>query len=313
MNKCRYRLIPLLLLCALLFPLSAPGEGETDEKAAIRLPEAAVFSEAEEARLRNWDGIQADPMLSMAFTLLETGNPFQARYNLITGEQVASRLAYGIPYFWGGRSENYVFGKEPDYVVLPAWQDSRVYYKANTEYLFGFDCVGFVAWVWQKTQGTELPNAAELLRIAGREIPELPAGTKLQIGDLLLMEHPGRHVAMYVGTLRMYGYTEEEVPELREELDSPLVMHSTVNASISDRFAYLMENGLPKYRRATVTDGGVCVSLLCESAEIAPHHVFQQKQDTWYFVLPDRTWLTVLPLEGAERACWIRLRSGKGK
>ena len=130
----------------------------------------------------------------------------------------------------------------------------------------------------------------------------------LQIGDMLVMEHPGRHIAMYVGTLRMYGYTEEEVPQLAGELDTPLVMHCSVNASIADRFAYLLENGRPVYRYATVTDGGVCISLLCDSAESAPMHVFQQKQDTYYYLLPDDTWLTVLSLEGANLTCWVRLR-----
>ena len=96
-----------------------------------------------------------------------------------------------------------------------------------------------------------------------------------------------------------------------EELDTPLVMHCGVNASIANRFAYLLENGRPVYRYATVTDGGVCVSLLCDSVQSAPRHVFQQKQDTYYYLLPDNTWLTVLPLEDTTMTCWVRLRADR--
>ena len=309
----------LACLCLLWTPALAEETAQPEEEAVFRMPGPAVLDEETEARLRDYDGIGKDVMLNTAFSILEEGNPFVARYNLITGESVISRLPYGVPFFWGGRAENHVFAGEPEYVVEPAWQNSGVYYRAGTNYLYGFDCYGFVAWVWAKTQRVPLPTTDEL--IYNREYMRFPGpspetGAKytdpeygLEIGDLLVMEHPGRHIAMYVGTLRMYGYTEEEVPELADELDSPLIMHCSVNASIADRFAYLLENGRPVYRYATVTDGGVCVSLLCDSAESAPKHVFQQKQDTYYYLLPDDTWLTVLPLEDARLAFWVRLRA----
>ena len=50
----------------------------------------------------------------------------------------------------------------------------------------------------------------------------------------------------------------------------------------------------------------VGVSLLGVPVESAPGHVFQQKQDTWYFDLPDHTWLTVLPWRAGQRYCWYR-------
>lgn len=318
MRKTVIRILALAV-CLAFLPVSACGEAQEEEEAVFRLPGPAVLTAEEEARLREYDGIRKDPMLNTAFSIVEEGNPFQTRYNLITGETVVSRLEYGVPFLWGGRAESHVFAGEPGYVVEPAWQNSGVYYKAGTNYLYGFDCFGFVAWVWAKTQGSELPTTSELiynrnfLRIPG---PSPENGAKyvdpeygLQIGDMLVMEHPGRHIAMYVGTLRMYGYTEEEVPELAGELDTPLVMHCSVNASIADRFAYLLENGRPVYRYATVTDGGVCVSLLCDSVGSAPMHVFQQKQDTYYYLLPDDTWLTVLSLEDARLSCWVRLRT----
>ena len=321
-NGMRKILAVLACLCLLAGPAAALGTEETaEEEAVFRLPEPAVLTAEEEARIRENRGIRKDPMLTTAFSIVEEGNPFQTRYNLLAGETVASRLTYGAPFFWGGRAENHVFAGEPGYVVEPAWQNSGVYYRAGTNYLYGFDCFGFVAWVWKKTQPAELPETSKL--IYDRNILRFPGPSKekgarytdpeygLEIGDLLVMEHPGRHIAMYVGTLRQYGYTAEEVPELAEELDTPLVMHCGVNASIANRFAYLLENGRPVYRYATVTDGGVCVSLLCDSVQSAPRHVFQQKQDTYYYLLPDNTWLTVLPLEDTTMTCWVRLRADR--
>ena len=125
-------------------------------------------------------------------------------------------------------------------------------------------------------------------------------------GDILLIDHDGRHIAIYAGTLRMYGYTAEEVPELAEMLDMPLVIHCTTNAQVSDRFADLIAHGLPKYHCATVTDGGVCVSLLVNDPENAPGFVHQQNQDTRYYTLPDGTWLTVEDCGELDGYCWYR-------
>ena len=95
-------------------------------------------------------------------------------------------------------------------------------------------------------------------------------------------------------------------PQLAEELDSPLVIHCTTNAQIADRFDELIKHGLPKYHCATVTDGGVCVSLLVPDCEKVPGHVHQQNQDTRYYTLPDGTWLTVLSCDEIVEYCWYR-------
>ena len=308
----------LLCLCILLAPQFSRSETRTANGALYRLPGPAEFTEEEVSRLKAYKGIDADPVLDAAFSLLEEGNPFLERYNLITGSAVNARMAYGIPFLWGGRAENHVFAKEPDYVVQAAWTNSRIYYRAGNKYMYGFDCYGFIEWVWKHTQPAALPTIEELFRAKGRQFPGPSAekGAKytdpdygLQAGDLFVMEHPGKHIAMYIGTLRMFGYTAEEIPALAGELDTPLIIHSTVNGSIADRFEYLIANGIPKYRVATVTDGGVCVSLLCDRAETAPMHVFQQKQDTYYYLLPDGTWLTVLPVQEAVQSCWLRIRA----
>ncbi len=264
---------------------------------------------------RGESSLSSRPILNAAFSLLEPGNPFMIRYNQATGESVEARMPLGVPFLWGGRTASHVFAKQPDYVVQAAWQNSPAYYRAGLKYLYGFDCYGFVAWAWEEACGMPMARTDELLQdydrhirsSDGRKMPALGRMHRILIpGDLLMIEHPGRHIAIYIGTLRMYGYTAEEVPELAAFLDDPLVIHATVNAQIADRFADLIQNGLPKYSVATVTDGGVCVSLVSADSRTAPHTVRQQNQDTRYYELPDGTWLTVLGWQEVTRYCWYR-------
>lgn len=259
--------------------------------------------------------LTAVPILNHAFTLLEEGNPFIDRYNRITGADIRARMSLGMPYLWGGRLEGYVFAKEPEYFVYAAWANSPAYYRKGLYYLYGFDCYGFVAWAWNKAFGYAMDTMDVMFMNRVEHItdstvmPEpdfVSLRTMLRPGDLLLVEHPGRHIGIYIGTLRMFGYTEEDVPELARLLDEPLIINSTVNAQVSDRFADLIANGLPKYRTANVTDGGVCVSIVCQDPSLIPHTVHQQNQDTRYFVLPDGTWLPAFPWENIVRYCWYR-------
>lgn len=281
----------LLLFAALLLCVSAVAEGKPAK-------------------------IESSRVLNVAFSVLEEGNPFTARYNRITGEDVQARMAQGAPYFWGAQ-EDHLFAKEPEYVVMPAWSDSPAYYKTGVKYLYGFDCVGFVKWVWKQTYQETMPARADMYadqehQIRNRSDGGSPlwkgAAETLVPGDLLLVEHGPRshHMAIYIGTLRMYGYTAKEVPDLADELDTPLVIHCTTNAQVSDRFAELIAHGLPKYHSATVTDGGVCVSLMVPDCRRVPGYVHQQNQDTRYYTLPDGTWLTVLSCEGVTDYCWYR-------
>ena len=305
------RVLTCLMVLCLLLPYAAWAAGPS----MPRLPGPYQATEQEKQRIRDAGSVTKFRILNYALSLLEEGNPFLARYNLITGLKIKSRFPYGVPYLYGGQSEKHVFSKCPDYVVERAWQDSPAYYKAGTFYLYGFDCVGYIKWVWQKATGKELTSSKALLQARSRHVfssigKKMPVWNKLtpvlRPGDLLVLKHPGTHMALYIGTLRQYGYTAEEVPALAPWLDWPLIIHSTTDAGVSDRFAYLLKNGLSKYRIATVTDGGVCVSLLGVGKKAAPYHAHQQNQDTDYFVLPDNTWLSVLPFSRVEQYCWYR-------
>ena len=296
----------LLSLCLTLFSASCLGEG------GPRMPGPAALSQEETERIKAAGDLRATPLLNAALSLLEEGNPFLLRYNAITDSSVQPRLPYGVPYLFGGQAESHVFAKAPDYVVQEAWISSPIYYRAGTKYLYGFDCAGYVKWVWKEAGKGELPKAQAMMWDVAGHVPHAAVGGEpvfenlpmtLLPGDLLVTES---HMALYLGTLREFGYTKEEAPELAPYLDWPLVIHSTVHAGVADRFDHLIHHGLEKYRVAEVTDGGVGVSLLGLPTQAAPGHVFQQKQDTWYFVLPDQTWLTILPWHSGQRYCIYR-------
>lgn len=87
---------------------------------------------------------------------------------LRTGDQYL-----GVPYVWGGTT--------PD----------------------GFDCSGFVQYVYRK-QGVELPRTSRQMANAGRSIP--PFIDALEPGDLMLFEGSNgviSHVALYAGDGRI--------------------------------------------------------------------------------------------------------------
>lgn len=301
------KLVAVLLMTVLLCPFTALGEMEKS-----RLPGPAALTEAEIQRIRERGGLSASPLWNAALSLLEEGNPFLLRYNALTGQSIQARMPYGVPYLYGGQAESHVFAKEPEYIVQEAWLNSPIYYRAGVTYIYGFDCAGYVKWAWKQAGLGALPTAKEMLWDASHHVyhsvsHEMPPfselAASLRPGDLLVTE---THMALFLGTLRQFGYSEEEAPQLAQYLDWPLVIHSTVHAGVADHFDYLIHNGLQKYKLATVTDGGVGVSILGVPVELAPGHVFQQKQDTWFFPLPDGTWLTVLPWKPGQSYCWYR-------
>ncbi|MBR5344855.1 MAG: hypothetical protein IK127_03435 [Clostridia bacterium] len=304
----RKRCLVLLSAILFLFPNLASAEESP------RFPGPIIISVDERVHILENGDIEQTAWLDKGFSLLEEGNPFVTRYNIITGAKVTAVLPLGVPYLYGGQAASHVFAKAPDYVVQAAWIDSPAYYVQGLNYIYGFDCVGFVKWLWSEVTQTDWPTSDGILEDNARHIYDLgnpmpdweTVAQTLHIGDILILRHPDNHVAVFIGTLRMYGYIAEDVPELAAYLDYPLVIHSCTNAAMTPRFTWLIENGLEKYRGSQTTDGGVCVTILGVPKDDIPCHVFAQNQDTWYFPLPDGTWLPVLLWEDVKDYCWWR-------
>ena len=233
------------------------------------------------AKLRRTDlsggSIARNPLLDQAFSMVEEGNPFQARYNLLTGAEVQSLLPLGVPYFWGGRSYTVLLERQPLYAVREAWQSSRVYYQKGTAYLYGFDCIGFVKAVYSQAgtpiEGTVTEHGAVEFCRAGQhvfcsEAHPLPedwreAARAMQVGDIMVIHHPGTHAMMYLGTLREFGYTEEQLPALAKYLDYPLMLQSGENPYSYVRFRNLIQTTDDvRTAGATPSDGGVGICIL---------------------------------------------------
>ena len=218
-------------------------------------------------------GAEKSRVLDLALSMLEEGNPFLVRYNAENGTEIAARFPLGCPYFWGGRSvKNILKPASPG-------QNSD-YYKMDQKYLYGLDCAGFTRWVGIHMGYTEHDSISRLLSY--KTHPDIgiykalkATGEKraqaLRIGDLLAIRHTsgGFHIAIYIGTLRSFGYDEKSVPEeLAPYLSYPLLIHCTGSIEYQERYrAYLEETGqedlIPPF-------GGVIVTILDVPPEAAP-------------------------------------------
>ena len=221
--------------------------------------------------------IERSGLLDEAFAMVEDGNPFQARYNLLTGADVKSIFPLGIPYFWGGRNYRGVTERLPKYTTREAWQSSGNYYQQGTIYVYGFDCVGFVKNVYSRAgrpiSGNIVDLRANVYCSAGKHVycdnvhplPEdwTEAARVMRVGDIMQIHHPGNHVMIYMGTLRDYGYTEQQLPALAKYLDHPLMIQCGENPYSYLRFKNLIESTSDsRISRAEPTDGGVGVCIL---------------------------------------------------
>ena len=233
-----------------------------------------------ESRIRAQDlsgaSLQANPFLDQALPMLEEGNPFLLRYNAITGSELEPLFPLGVPYFWGGRGYNVLVERWPDYTVREAWQSSLVFYHKGTNYVFGFDCIGFVKNIYRMA-GWPIKGSVEDLgnrtycdrhHVFCSDARPLPrsweeTAAALQPGDLLYVRHPNTHVMICIGTLRAWGYTEEQLPALADALDCPLMIHCGENPMYYFRFRNMLsqqQSGL--LSTADPTDGGVAVCII---------------------------------------------------
>ena len=93
------RLLFILAVLLLLFSETALAEKS-------RLPGPCDMTAEERALIRARGSMNASPVLDAALSLLEEGNPFLIRYNIITGSAVQARMPYGVPYTLTELKEN---------------------------------------------------------------------------------------------------------------------------------------------------------------------------------------------------------------
>ena len=269
--------------------------------------------------------LQRSKFLDVAFQMLEKDNIFQRRYNEITGAQVTSLFETGLPYFFGGRPTDKLMSEYPDFSKRYCWE-STSYYKEKKVYIYGLDCTGYVTWVRRESGLPKMPTGGEILnekkyrshdlfcggwnwKFEEKPLPDDPRELRnyLQVGDVLVMRSKYRHMMLYIGTLRDYGFTAEEVPELADYLDYPLGIH----CSSHPRYAPVIQeyiNARPDYcRNCITTDGGVNVSILYVPLEAAPHHEYVQVTMFDYFLLDEgRYQMTIRPTENLRAFTWYR-------
>ena len=249
--------------------------------------------------------------LNAALSMLEEGNPFLVRYNQENGTDVKARFPLGCPYFWGGRRVSKI-------LETASPNQNSDYYKKGLQYLNGLDCVGYTRWIVKQVGLEEHDAISNLLNTTlYKEYVNYPAkknkgserSLKLKTGDLLALQHSsgGFHVAMYIGTLRDFGYTEKSLPEeLVPYLDYPLVIHCTGSSDYYERYRlWLEENGRTEIQPPY---GGVIVSLLDAPASAAPSFtpdVLDLKKPCFDL---EGYHLEILDLSGEKRERWLRWR-----
>ncbi len=287
----------------------------------------SVSAFAEEAEL-----VKQDPLLDAAFSMLEEGNPFLEKYNEITGAGVEPHFAYGLPYFFGGtydyevKGQQHLFSRAPEYAKRSCWEQTKFYDKGEV-YLYGLDCSGYTRWIFNEVGWPKHPKLSSMINEYGkygkknhvyshRKGKEMPPygelAETLQLGDLLVAKEGARHVMMFIGTLRDYGYTAETAPELADYLDYTLVIHSGPNPDYGPRMQkYLDEHADdPFYEGVNIPNGGVCVSIIGADIKDAPHQVEDSNTTYYYFDLNGYR-LTIWDLEAATSFCWFRINGIK--
>ncbi len=296
--------------------------------AMMSLCSAFAFAEGDD---ENAGLVKQDPLLDAAFSMLEPGNPILEAYNEITGANVEPIFEYGLPYFFGGtydykvNGQQLLFSKAPEYAKRTCWEQTKFYDK-NKYYLFGLDCSGFTRWVYNEAGWPRHDSLSAMINQYGkygnknhvyshRKGKEMPPydelAATLELGDLLVVKpkEGGRHVMMYIGTLRDYGFTAETAPELEDYLDYTLVIHSGPNPMSGPRMQqYLDEHADdPYYDNVNIPNGGVNVSLIGVPTEDAPYQV-EDSNTMYYFFDLDGYQLTLWwELDTATSFCWFRI------
>ncbi len=243
--------------------------------------------------------------LNAAFSMLEEGNPFLQRYNEITGANIEARFPLGAPYLFGGRDVDRL-------LTVCRATDSSKNFTQGEAYLYGFDCSGFTNWINFMCGKPQHDTLEQMITNRGKYRDQHLSVTGiaydrlcevLRVGDFLVASAGGRHIMMYIGTLADFGYTAQSAPELAGYLSYPLLVHCGLCPPYGERYqAYIDQNGLDCH----TTDGGVSVAIVGVPIADAPHYLYADHYDHFYFDL-DGYMLRVYDLEEATSYVWFRM------
>ncbi len=252
--------------------------------------------------------LERDPVLDIALSMLEEGNPFLAQYNRMTGADIAPRFPLGCPYFFGGSNYDAIGNG------IKAWQSST-YYKKDLTYVGGFDCAGFTKWVMKQDGRGQHPSISALLNrsISGElyipvtyGVPAEYVSQYLIPGDLLCIQHAsgGYHIMMYIGTLRSFGWTRDTVPQkLQRLMDYPLMIHCSSNEDYYERYQDYVRTYKPW---ALPTDGGVMVSLLDAPEDNVDDMMMNEDHSAHYVIKFEGYNLTLYSTATDHHLEWVR-------
>ena len=249
--------------------------------------------------------IEESPLLNTAFEMLEEGNPILERYNEITGAGVEARYKYGMPYMFGGKKEQYLMQ------VWKAWETTK-FFRAGQKYVYGFDCSGYINWVATQNGRPELDSLSNMILWWGKygdknhlpikDVPYDELKDYLEIGDYLVGKHSARHIMMYIGTLADYGYTAEDVPELADYLDYPILINSGPSPFYYERYEkYIQENSL----NCNSTNAGVCIYIVGVPVDQMPHEIEDHRITYQYFDM-DGYMLVLYDIYSCTSYVWFR-------
>ncbi len=268
--------------------------------------------------------VERNPILDTAFSCLEKDNIFLRRYNELTGADVQPLFEAGIPYFFGGQDTKKLFASYPHYAQRDCLESAGHYIKGE-KYLFGFDCSGFCRYVYAENDLGDIDTLSNMIlhhRYYPKEMggdgshlynhrtgmpPYEELAKELQVGDLLVGKFRARHILMFIGTLRDYGFTEEELGEaLAPYIDYPLAIHCGPNPQYEERIQQVID-GNSRYRKCTTTDGGVAVSIIGVPLDKTTHQVPDGNTTLGYFLIDnDSYWLTSWDVGTCTSYCWFR-------
>lgn len=270
-----------------------------------------------------------NPVLETAFTMLEEGNIFVQRYNEITGSDVQPYFASGLPYFFGGKEISLVMKNYPNFYAKKCLE-TTTYYRKGKLYIYGFDCSGYINWVRETNQLSTFDSLNTLFKQGAygkyfmwndhqdlaKPMPEDLTLIKdeAQVGDVLVIHARGNHILMYIGTLRDYGFTAEEVPALADYLDYPLMIHCGVNPLYGERIQKIIdENAGGNLGHVLTTNGGVQVSIWGVPRDKAEEHRIDnagKKAETihdWFLLSDGKTTMTIYDFHNVTKWRWLRV------